>query len=78
MISIAALARRVNGVGPQPPKCAEPSFPAISFAAAPPKMKKPRIHTWSDDDQSLFSASSDDENMEYVDAATLAGYGDEG
>ena len=77
VISIAALARRANGVGPQPPKCAEPSFPAIAFAAAPPKMKKPRIHEWSDDEQSLFSASSDD-NMEYVDAATLAGYGDEG
>ena len=78
VISIAALAHRADGVGPQPPNCAEPSFPAIAFAAAPPKMKKPRIHTWSDDDQSLFSASSDDENMEYVDAATLAGYGDEG
>ena len=78
MISIAALARRADGVGPQPPKCAETSFPAISFTAAPAKMKKPCIHEWSDDDQRLFSASSDDKNMEYVDAATLAGYGEEG
>ena len=76
VVSIAALARRANCMGPQLPKCAEPSLSAIDFAAAPPKMKKPR-HEWSDDDQSLFSASSD-ENMEYVDAATLAGYGDEG
>ena len=35
VISIATLARRADGVGPQPPKCAEPAFPAIDFAAAP-------------------------------------------
>ena len=37
VIYIAALARRSDGVGPQPPKCAEPSFPAVAFAAPPPQ-----------------------------------------